>query len=364
MIKVEHLSKKYGKHYAVKDLSFEIEKGKVYGFLGPNGAGKSTTMNIMTGYIAASSGKVEVEGHDIVKDSEEAKKCIGYLPELPPLYQDMTVKEYLDFVAELKKVPKAQRAEQVKSSMQKTFITDMSGRLIKNLSKGYKQRVGLAQAMIGNPGIIILDEPTVGLDPKQIIEIRDLIRQLKKDHTVILSSHILSEVAEVCDQLMIIAKGHLIAAGTEQEIMGELGESNVIDVVIHGSKNAVTAAVSSIADVESVRFANSSDGCVKCSIVYRKGTEIRDELCKNLAANNAAVYEMVNNSKTLEDIFLELTDEKYVDAFIAKKESEAAEENDKKADETPEAETEDTADDNEAVECDNEAVECEAKEEE
>ena len=322
MIKVENISKRYGDHYAVKDLSFEIEKGKVYGFLGPNGAGKTTTMNIMTGYIAASCGTVNVNGHDILKDGEEAKKCIGYLPELPPLYQDMTVFEYLKFVAELKCVPKAERTKSIEDVMDRTFVTDMKNRLIKNLSKGYKQRVGLAQAMLGNPDIIILDEPTVGLDPKQIIEIRDLIRSLKEDHTVILSSHILSEVAEVCDKLMIIAKGHLIAEGTAEELLGSLGDNNTIEVLIHGDVEDVVEAVKNIDGVIKYDTAFAGEDLVKCILSFEKDKEIRDELCSKLAAKGLAVYGMVTNSKNLEEIFLELTDEVYVNKFIAEKEAE------------------------------------------
>ena len=337
MIKVDNISKRYGNHYAVKNLSFEIEKGKVYGFLGPNGAGKTTTMNIMTGYLAASGGTVEVNGHDILKDGEEAKKCIGYLPELPPLYQDMTVIEYLKFVAELKCVPKADRAQSIVDVMDKTFITDMKDRLIKNLSKGYKQRVGLAQAMLGNPDIIILDEPTVGLDPKQIIEIRDLIRNLKENHTIILSSHILSEVAEVCDKLMIIAKGHLIAEGTAEELLDALGENNTIEVLIHSDVEDVVEAVKGIEGVVKYDTADAGEGIVKCILSFESGKEIRDELCAKLAAKGLAIYGMVTNSKTLEEIFLELTDEVYVNKFIEENEAKAAEIN--ADDEAEESET-------------------------
>ncbi len=205
MIEVENLTKKYGSQVAVDNLSFRVERGMIYGFLGPNGAGKSTTMNMMTGYIAATSGTVKINGYDILKNPEQAKKSIGYLPELPPVYPDMTVYEYLRFVAELKKVKKNERQAQIEDVMKQTQIEDVKGRLIKNLSKGYKQRVGLAQAIIGYPEVIILDEPTVGLDPKQIIEIRELIRELAKKHTIILSSHILSEVSAVCDHIMIIS---------------------------------------------------------------------------------------------------------------------------------------------------------------
>ena len=333
MIRVSNLSKKYGDHYAVKNLSFEIDKGKVYGFLGPNGAGKSTTMNIMTGYIAATEGDVEIDGHDILKEAEEAKKCIGYLPEIPPLYQDMTVKEYLDFVAELKKVDKKERKNQVEQVMKKTFITDMQRRLIKNLSKGYKQRVGLAQAMIGDPDVIILDEPTVGLDPKQIIEIRELIRELKKDHTVILSSHILSEVAEVCDEIMIIAKGRMVASGTAESLLKELGSNNTIELTAKGNKKDVTEIIKSVNGVKSCTVDNASGGCVECFISYNTDVEIRDELNKKLAAKNISIYRLLNDSKSLEDIFLELTDDAYVEKIEKEESAKEAEEKAKKAEE-------------------------------
>ena len=230
MIEVKHLCKRYGEHVAVDDLSFTIENGHVYGFLGPNGAGKSTTMNILTGCLAATSGTVSIDGFDIFEDAAEAKSRIGYLPEIPPLYQDMTVREYLTFVAKAKGVgrktqTRASRAEvkaalhtQLAAAMAVTQIEDVADRLIKNLSKGYKQRVGIAQALLGGPEIIILDEPTVGLDPKQIIEIRDLIRALGKEHTVILSSHILSEVRSICDRLLIIAGGKLVADDTPEHL--------------------------------------------------------------------------------------------------------------------------------------------------
>ena len=204
MIEVKNITKRYGNHVAVDNLSFQVEKGMIYGFLGPNGAGKSTTMNIMTGYIAATDGTVEINGYDILKEPEKAKKCIGYLPELPPVYPDMTVEEYLIFVAEIKQVKKAERRDQIASIMEQTQIAEVKGRLIRNLSKGYKQRVGLAQAIVGYPEVIILDEPTVGLDPKQIIEMRELIKTLSEKHTIILSSHILSEVSAVCDHLSLI----------------------------------------------------------------------------------------------------------------------------------------------------------------
>ena len=221
MISVEHLTKCYGGFKAVDDLSFEIDEGHVYGFLGPNGAGKSTTMNIMTGCLSATEGSVKIDGYGIFEDAGKAKKLIGYLPEQPPLYPEMTVGEYLNFVAELKKVPRAQRKEQVLRAARRTGLEKVLPRLIRSLSKGYKQRVGIAQALLGSPKIIILDEPTVGLDPAQVIEMRKLIRELGKAHTVILSSHILSEVQAVCQQVLILSKGKLAASGTLQELTAD-----------------------------------------------------------------------------------------------------------------------------------------------
>ena len=218
MIEVSHLTKKYGGHLAVDDVSFTVEDGQIYGLLGPNGAGKSTIMNILTGYLSATSGQVTVAGHPLPEEADEAKACVGYLPEQPPLYQEMTVEEYLTFAAELKRVPKGQRKEQVRRAARRTGLEEVFSRLIRTLSKGYRQRVGIAQALLGDPGLIILDEPTVGLDPAQVIEIRKLIRELGQNHTVILSSHILSEVQAVCQQVLILSKGHLAASGTLEEL--------------------------------------------------------------------------------------------------------------------------------------------------
>lgn len=230
MIEVKNLVKRYGDHYAVNHLSFTVEDGQIFGFLGPNGAGKSTTMNIMTGYLAATEGQVLVEGHDILEEPEAARACIGYLPEIPPLYPDMTVEEYLRFCAELKKIPKEQRTDQLTKVLALTHLEDMSARLIRNLSKGYRQRVGLAQAILGFPKIIILDEPTVGLDPKQVVEIRDLIRHLAKDHTVILSSHILSEIRAVCDRVLIIRKGRFVVCDTPEDLEEKLSAGGSLEL--------------------------------------------------------------------------------------------------------------------------------------
>ncbi|HKM22216.1 MAG TPA: ABC transporter ATP-binding protein [Lachnospiraceae bacterium] len=250
LIEVSNLTKKYGKHEAVKDLSFHVEKGQIYGFLGPNGAGKSTTMNVITGYLCATEGTVTVNGYDTFKEPEKAKAQIGYLPELPPLYPDMTVTEYLKFVAKLKKIAKSERKTMIDEAMELTGITDVSSRLIKNLSKGYKQRVGLAQAILGYPEVIILDEPTVGLDPKQIIEIRDLIKKLGEKHTVILSSHILSEVSAVCDQIMIMSHGQLVANDTPDNLANLLSENHSSELHIKGTPEQLEKVRQTIEDAK------------------------------------------------------------------------------------------------------------------
>ena len=238
MIEVSHPTKKYGGHLAVDDVSFTVEDGQIYGLLGPNGAGKSTIMNILTGYLSATSGQVTVAGHPLPEEADEAKACVGYLPEQPPLYPEMTVGEYLNFVAELKKVPRAQRKEQVHRAARRTGLEKVLPRLIRSLSKGYKQRVGIAQALLGSPKIIILDEPTVGLDPAQVIEMRKLIRELGKAHTVILSSHILSEVQAVCQQVLILSKGKLAASGTLQELTADGRSLEEVFLALTGAQTA------------------------------------------------------------------------------------------------------------------------------
>lgn len=310
MIEVENLVKRYGNHLAVDHLSFQVESGKIYGFLGPNGAGKSTTMNIMTGYIAATEGSVRINGHDIVKDAEDAKKCIGYLPEIPPLYLDMTVGEYLKFVAGLKKLPKEEWKKQIDEVMELTMISDMSGRLIKNLSKGYKQRVGLAQAVLGYPDVIILDEPTVGLDPKQIIEIRDLIKKLGEKHTVILSSHILSEVQAVCDEIMIISKGRLVACDTPEGLTNLMSGSAKIELTVSGTEEKTEAVIQSLSGVQKYHFENISEkNCVKVILETEANKDIREELFYALAEKRLPIMSMNRLEESLEDIFLALTEE-------------------------------------------------------
>ena len=310
MIEVTNLTKKYGDHIAVDHLSFRVEKGQIYGFLGPNGAGKSTTMNIITGYLAATEGTVTIDGKDVQKDPEEAKRSIGYLPELPPLYVDMTVREYLEFVAELKKVPKKERKQQIDEVMEMTQITDMQQRLIKNLSKGYRQRVGLAQAILGYPEVIILDEPTVGLDPKQIIEIRDLIRKLGENHTVILSSHILSEVSAVCDHIMIIAHGKLVASDSPENLQKLMSGSMELNLEVKGSAAAVKSALQEISQIDRIEEnTEASKNIAKLKVISKENADIREQVFYALADAKLPILEMTHAEKSLEDIFLELTED-------------------------------------------------------
>ena len=310
MIEVRNLTKKYGDHFAVQDISFSLEKGKIYGLLGPNGAGKSTTMNIMTGYIAATSGEVIIEGHDIFKEAEEAKKHIGYLPEIPPLYMDMTVWEYLFTVADLKGVPRSERKSMITDAMEKVMITNMKDRLIKNLSKGYRQRVGLAQTLIGNPDIIILDEPTVGLDPKQIIEIRTLIKQLGEDHTVLISSHILSEIGAVCDHVVIINKGHLVVSDSTENLeklfkgqdilcLSAQGELEKIQNILREFPALSIANMKEAEEAETYRF----------QLKVQDQADYRKQLFFRFAEAGIPLLEISRAGMSLEDIFLEITEE-------------------------------------------------------
>ena len=307
MIEVKNLTKCYGKHLAVDNLSFTVEKGQIYGFLGPNGAGKSTTMNIMTGYLGATKGEVLIDGHDILKEPEEAKRCIGYLPEQPPLYLEMTVMEYLRFAAELKKIPKEDMEIQIEKAMRLTRLSDVRGRLISNLSKGYKQRVGLAQAILGFPEIIILDEPTVGLDPKQIIEIRELIRKLAKEHTVILSSHILAEIREVCDYILIIARGKLVASDTPENLENSMSGTGHIEIEVRREQKEVERVLDRIDQVKRVEYTLLEDGTVRAQIEAKGSGDIRERIFHAFADQKMPLLTLKLNKSTLEEIFLELT---------------------------------------------------------
>ncbi len=310
MIEVKDLVKDYGGHLAVDHLSFTIEDGQIYGFLGPNGAGKSTTMNIMAGYLGATEGQVCINGHDILEDAEEAKRCIGYLPELPPLYVDMTVDEYLEFAAELKQIPKKEREESISQAVDMARLSQVRGRLIRNLSKGYRQRVGLAQAMLGMPPVIILDEPTVGLDPKQIIEIRDLIRDLGKKHTVILSSHILSEVSAVCDHILIIAGGKLVASDTPENLERKMTGGRRLELLVKGSAQRARSVAEGFLDSEAILAVPQEENEEEFThlTLEMKEEDIREVLFYAYAQAGMPLYSMQMTKASLEEVFLELTE--------------------------------------------------------
>ena len=321
MIEVRNLVKKYGNHLAVDHLDFTIEAGRIYGFLGPNGAGKSTTMNIMTGYLGATEGEVLIDGHDILKEPEEAKRHIGYLPEQPPLYMDMTVREYLKFAAELKKIPRAEREDAITEVEKMVRIKDVENRLIKNLSKGYRQRVGLAQAVLGFPEIIILDEPSVGLDPKQIIEIRELIRRLAKRHTVILSSHILAEVREVCDYILIISKGKLVASDTPENLEKMLGDTDTIEIEAKAPQALTKEILKTIPGIEQASVkASGEEGVAAAVIKEKKGEDVRESIFRAFAEKNVPLLTLQTRHVSLEDVFMELTqNETLPEAFRRKR---------------------------------------------
>ena len=318
MIEVRNLVKKYGDHLAVDHLSFQIEAGRIYGFLGPNGAGKSTTMNIMTGYLGATEGEVLIDGHDILKEPEEAKRHIGYLPEQPPLYMDMTVREYLEFAAELKGLKKKQRSGEIEEVEKMVRIKDVEHRLIKNLSKGYRQRVGLAQAVLGFPEIIILDEPSVGLDPKQIIEIRELIRKLAKNHTVILSSHILAEVREVCDYIMIISKGKLVASDTPENLERMLGQNNIVEIAARTTTAEERRILKNVPGIERIETQAGVDGTARGMVREKKGEDIRESIFRAFASAGIPLMTLKVSGTTLEDVFMELTQRDTVPAAFSK----------------------------------------------
>lgn len=326
MIEITHLTKKYGRHVAVDDLSLTVEKGKIYGFLGPNGAGKSTTMNIITGYMGATSGEVKINGFDILKQPEEAKKCIGYLPELPPLYADMTVREYMEFAAELKKIPKTERKQAIEKSMEMTGITEMKERLIRNLSKGYKQRVGFAQAILGFPEVIILDEPTVGLDPKQIIEIRELIKRLGENHTVILSSHILSEISAVCDHIFIISQGKLVASDTTEHLTERMQGKMELNLEVKGSVEQIQEAADTLEQIQTVAIEpEKEEGICKVILKSEKQADIREQVFYAFAEAKLPIYRMNTSGSSLEEVFLKMTDEKQETENLPQETTSAAE---------------------------------------
>ena len=337
MIEIRHLVKTYGDRKAVNDLNISMKPGKIYGFLGKNGAGKTTTMNIMTGYIGATSGDVVIDGHNILEEPELVKRQIGYLPEVPPLYPDMTVREYLDFAAELKDIGRKERAKAIRSVMEDVRVDEMQGRLIRNLSKGYRQRVGLAQALLGYPPILILDEPTSGLDPKQMLEMRELVKKLKERHTVILSTHILSEASAVCDYVFIISNGKIVASDTVEHLSEKLQTQQCLHITIKGDGMLAKSVLEEFPQVSDVKLLENGqeaeeeraeesteeqgeeqtkeqkeeqrDGIWKLSLSGTTKEDIREIVSLTLAKQNMIILEMQVESQSLEEIFIELTDQ-------------------------------------------------------
>ena len=309
MIKVKNLSKKYGSNIALDDVSFSVKSGEIAGFLGPNGAGKTTTMNIITGYLSSTSGTVTIDGFDILEQPTEAKKRIGFLPEVPPLYPDMTVNEYLHFIYELKGATQNKEGH-FKEICDLTGISSVRGRLIKNLSKGYRQRVGIAQTLVGNPPVLILDEPTVGLDPKQIIEVRSLIKKLGKKHTVILSSHILSEVQAICDRIIVLNNGKLVADSTSQSLSDKLTDGHSLIVKAVGKASDIQATLNSVKTVKRCEKLSEKDGEVEFSVTLSGVESARQDIFFAMAAKKLPIIEMKQREYSLEDIFMSLVDKK------------------------------------------------------
>lgn len=308
MIEVTNLVKDYGNHHAVKGISFTVGEGQIVGLLGPNGAGKSTTMNIMTGYISSTAGKVKIGEYDMFEQPLKAKKLIGYLPEMPPIYEEMTVEEYLNFVCSLKGIRKKKdRMENIAEVEEAVRITDVKGRLIKNLSKGYKQRVGLAQALIGNPPLLILDEPTVGLDPNQIIEIRALIKKLGEKHTIILSSHILSEVNVICDYVLIIDKGLLVAEDTPENLSEHFADKNRILLSVKGEKELIEQALEESEYIASYTVTGENEGVLDVTAETSVKEDVRDALFFEFADKKLPIVKMETETLSLEEVFLKLT---------------------------------------------------------
>ncbi len=307
MVEIKNLTKYYGKNCAIKEINFEIQDNEILGFLGPNGAGKSTTMNIISGYLPSTNGTVIIDGYDIAEQPSEAKKRIGYLPEIPPVYPDMRVEEYLKFVAGIKGVPSTERKEQIQKAMERLRIVDMRHRLIRNLSKGYKQRVGFAQALLGNPKILILDEPTVGLDPTQVIEVRNLIMDLKKDHSIIFSSHILAEVSAVCERVVIINKGKIMAIDTIDNLEQSMTSGSVVKLKVEGNKDKVLRLLKDIRAVGNVSDINYVSTNVYTYQVDLKDESGRNEIMQTLLSNRCNLLEITAVRLNLEQVFLKIT---------------------------------------------------------
>ena len=323
MIEVKHVTKKYGNFTAVDDINFTIKNDEIVGFLGPNGAGKSTTMNMITGYIEPTSGKIIVNDYDISKDQKKVKRQIGYMPESTPLYNDLTVREFVNYMADLKYVKRKEKKEKVDKVLKDVGLTDVQKKLIRNLSRGYKQRVSMAGALIGDPKVLILDEPTVGLDPKQITEIRDLIRKLGKNHTVILSSHILSEVSQICEKVIIINKGKVLAVDTPSNLEEKFEEENRIFVTVEDEKNKIEKVAKKIKNLKSIEFIkDKNDGTKQYELIADKSTDLRKEIFNLFPKNDINILELKKSEITLEDAFLKLISQKENEAEEKKKKEE------------------------------------------
>jgi len=312
VIEVQHLTKRYGPFTAVEDVSFRVERGEILGFLGPNGAGKTTTMRVLTGYMPATAGRAIVAGFDVFDQPVEAKRRTGYLPETPPLYPDMTVLDYLTFVAKVKGVPSSERKQRLATVMERTRIADMANRLCARLSKGYRQRVGLAQALIHNPDVLILDEPTAGLDPKQIIETRELIKELAGDHTIILSTHILPEVAQTCQRVVIINKGHVVAVDTPDNLTARLRGSETMYVQVDGITGDAAALLRRVPGVTRIVEGERRDGAAGFEVESERGRDVRRDLARAIVSNGWGLLELRPMRMSLEEIFLSLTTEEQI----------------------------------------------------
>ena len=307
MIEVKNVTKKYGKAVAVEDISFTINEGEIVGLLGPNGAGKSTTMNILTGYIEQTSGEVAIEGYNTLKKPKKAKKQIGYMPEGVPLYTDLTVKEFVTYMAELKQVNKKERKEKIEKVIEQTGLKEVENKLTRNLSRGYKQRVSMAGALVGEPKILILDEPTVGLDPKQITEIRSLIKELGKTHTIILSSHILSEVSQICNKVIIINKGKIVATDTPENLENKVSKNNCIYVTVEDTENKIETIKDKIKEIKNIKLVQENEDKTKQYLIEAdKDTDLRKTIFSEFAKENITIFEMKKADTTLEDAFIKL----------------------------------------------------------
>ena len=329
MIQVENITKKYGSFTAVNDISFEIEEGEIVGFLGPNGAGKSTTMNMVTGFIEPTSGKIIIDGYNISKKPKKAKRQIGYMPEGVPLYTDLTVKEFVTYMAELKGVPKKERKEKVEKALEDTGLIDVKNKLTRNLSRGYKQRVSMAGALVSNPKVIILDEPTVGLDPKQVTEIRTLIKNLGKEHTVILSSHILSEVSQICNRVIIINKGKIIAIDTPENLEKNVVRDNIVYVTVEDPENKMDSVKDKLENVQEIKLIEENeDKTKKYKITADDGVDLRKNIFDTFAKEEITIFEMKKSDVTLEDAFMQLINSQDGNAVEQEKEQQLADETD------------------------------------